>query len=334
MFQRSLKIAEPLSQGYQFELEEGSFIPCSVHLDQENRPSLISLPVFWMRRLEMSTLMGTDQWCPTNKRDVHRLHSMPCFHIWRVFENVAFPFVWKRWTKAEIERRVSEVLKMVQLADWKTFDPKIIRWSTPAGSHCPGYYQWTTSGPFRWALVCTLTWNFGQTCSMSCGIATTFGITFVFVTHDQEEALPWVTGSSKWRRDRPFGTPWIWGTDQPLCSHLYRGVQHSRWSYDRGLLIEFNGKRFEAVDGGMSPNEPVEVVIRPEDLQITLPKKASSKWRWTPSSSVVCIMRSSPMMIWEMSGWFPTVRPSWRSHRATLEPEDNRCWKWRTKTPG
>ena len=38
-------------------------------------------------------------------------------------------------------------------------------------------------------------------------------------------------------------------------------------------LVEFNGKRFEAVDGGMRPNEPVEVVIRPEDLQITLPEE-------------------------------------------------------------
>ncbi len=38
-------------------------------------------------------------------------------------------------------------------------------------------------------------------------------------------------------------------------------------------LVEFNGKRFEAVDGGMRPNEAVEVVIRPEDLQITLPEE-------------------------------------------------------------
>ena len=36
-------------------------------------------------------------------------------------------------------------------------------------------------------------------------------------------------------------------------------------------LVEFNGKRFEAVDGGMRKNEAVEVVIRPEDLRLTLP---------------------------------------------------------------
>ena len=31
-------------------------------------------------------------------------------------------------------------------------------------------------------------------------------------------------------------------------------------------LVQFNGKRFEAVDGGSEANEPVEVVIRPEDF--------------------------------------------------------------------
>ena len=35
-------------------------------------------------------------------------------------------------------------------------------------------------------------------------------------------------------------------------------------------LVEFVGKRFESVDGGMRRNEPVEVVIRPEDLMITI----------------------------------------------------------------
>ena len=68
-------------------------------------------------------------------------------------------------------------------------------------------------------------------------------------------------------------------------------------------LVEFNGKRFEAVDGGMRPNEPVEVVIRPEDLQITLPEEGKLQVKVdTQLFRVVCITRSSPMMIWEMSG--------------------------------
>ena len=35
------------------------------------------------------------------------------------------------------------------------------------------------------------------------------------------------------------------------------------------FLVEFVGKEFECVDQGLNPNEPVEIVIRPEDLEIT-----------------------------------------------------------------
>ena len=52
----------------------------------------------------------------------------------------------------------------------------------------------------------------------------------------------------------------------------------------RDHLVEFNGKRFEAVDGGMKPNEPVEVVIRPEDLRITLPEEGKLQVKgWYPA---------------------------------------------------
>ena len=48
-------------------------------------------------------------------------------------------------------------------------------------------------------------------------------------------------------------------------------------------LVEFNGKRFEAVDGGMKPNEPVEVVIRPEDFAYysSRRRKTSSEGRYS-----------------------------------------------------
>ena len=59
---------------------------------------LISLPVFWMRRLEISTLMGNGSASvPTNKQDIHTRLSVPapCFHM-TVFENVAFPLRLKK----------------------------------------------------------------------------------------------------------------------------------------------------------------------------------------------------------------------------------------------
>ncbi len=36
-------------------------------------------------------------------------------------------------------------------------------------------------------------------------------------------------------------------------------------------LVEFAGKQFDCVDGGLKPNEKVDIVIRPEDLEITSP---------------------------------------------------------------
>ena len=65
------------------------------------------------------------------------------------------------------------------------------------------------------------------------------GITFVFVTHDQEEALAmsdWIFVMNEGEIVQS-GTP-VDIYDEPIntCSYLYRGVQHSRWAYDRGLL--------------------------------------------------------------------------------------------------
>ncbi len=37
------------------------------------------------------------------------------------------------------------------------------------------------------------------------------------------------------------------------------------------FLVEFAGKRFACVDRGFAPNEPVDVVIRPEDLELVAP---------------------------------------------------------------
>ena len=103
------------------------------------------------------------------------------------------------------------------------------------------------------------------------------GITFVFVTHDQEEAL----AMSDWifvMNDGEIvqsGTP-VDIYDEPINHFVATFIGESNilpGTMIEDYLVEFNGKRFEAVDGGMKPNEPVEIVIRPEDLRITLPEE-------------------------------------------------------------
>lgn len=98
------------------------------------------------------------------------------------------------------------------------------------------------------------------------------GITFVFVTHDQEEAL----AMSDWIFVMNEGEVMQSGTpndiyDEPLNrfvadfigeSNIVNGVMI------KDHLVEFLGQQFECLDGGMNPNEQVEIVIRPEDLEL------------------------------------------------------------------
>lgn len=99
------------------------------------------------------------------------------------------------------------------------------------------------------------------------------GITFIFVTHDQEEALAlsdeiFVLNSGKIEQS---GTPTdIY--DEPINRFVADFIGESNIVDGRMIRdyeVEFTGKRFACVDQGLQPNEPVEIVIRPEDLHIT-----------------------------------------------------------------
>ena len=78
-----------------------------------------------------------------NKRDVHTVfQSYALFPHMNVFENVAFPLRLRKIDKKEIEKRVAEVLKMVQLEGYeKRSIRKLSGGTTSACSHCPCYHQ-------------------------------------------------------------------------------------------------------------------------------------------------------------------------------------------------
>ena len=100
----------------------------------------------------------------------------------------------------------------------------------------------------------------------------TLGITFVYVTHDQEEALTLsdtIVVMSEGRVQQ-IGTP----TDiynEPANSFVADFIGESNilngvMLQDR--LVRFMGRDFECVDTGFGENVPVDVVIRPEDVYI------------------------------------------------------------------
>ncbi len=109
------------------------------------------------------------------------------------------------------------------------------------------------------------------------------GITFVFVTHDQEEALAlsdeiFVLNNG---RIQQSGTPTdIY--DEPINRFVADFIGESnivRGTMIRDYLVEFVGHQFECVDKGFTPNEPVDIVIRPEDLELTTTEKGKLKVR-------------------------------------------------------
>jgi spermidine/putrescine transport system ATP-binding protein len=98
------------------------------------------------------------------------------------------------------------------------------------------------------------------------------GITFIFVTHDQEEALSMsdtvvVMSEGKILQ---IGTP-IDIYNEPVNAFVADFIGESNivdgvMLYD--YRVRFSGHTFECVDKGFEPNEQIDVVVRPEDVDI------------------------------------------------------------------
>ena len=98
------------------------------------------------------------------------------------------------------------------------------------------------------------------------------GITFIYVTHDQEEALSMsdtIVVMDKGRIQQ-IGTPEdIYNEPRNAFVADFIGESNILDGIMRAdCLVEFFGRRFSCVDTGFEKDEPVDVVIRPEDIDI------------------------------------------------------------------
>lgn len=96
------------------------------------------------------------------------------------------------------------------------------------------------------------------------------GITFVFVTHDQEEALSMsdTVVVMKDGRIQQIGTP-VDIYNEPINAFVADFIGESNIAdgiMRKDYLVDFSGSSFTCVDFGFEKDEPVDVVIRPEDL--------------------------------------------------------------------
>ena len=104
------------------------------------------------------------------------------------------------------------------------------------------------------------------------GIHKNLGITFVYVTHDQEEALT-MSDEIVVLNDgviQQIGTPKkIY--DEPANAFVADFIGQSNiltGTMVKDFTLKFLGTTFECLDKGFEKNEPVDIVIRPEDIDV------------------------------------------------------------------
>lgn len=216
---------------------------------------------------------------PANQRDVNTVfQDYALFPHMNVFENVAYGLRIRKVDKDSIENRVLDALKMVRLDNLAyreiselsggqqqrvaiaraiVLEPKVLLLDEPLSA---------LDAKLRKDMQYELR-----------DLQQRLGITFLFVTHDQEEALAlsdeiFIMNDSVVQQS---GTP-VDIYDEPINHFVADFIGESNIVDGRMVedyRVKFNGKVFECSDAGMKPDEHVEVVLRPEDLDIVPQEK-------------------------------------------------------------
>ena len=211
---------------------------------------------------------------PAYKREVNTIFQRyALFPHYNVFDNVAYGLRVRHLPEAEIKERVNEMLTLVNLSSFAKrsisklsggqqqrvaiaraliLKPKVLLLDEPLA-----------------ALDLKLRKDMQNELK---NIQKALGITFVFVTHDQEEALSMsdtvvVMNEGKVQQ---IGSPIdIYNEPQNAFvadfigeSNILDGVMRADYR------ASFSGREFECLDKGFAPNEPIDVVVRPEDVDI------------------------------------------------------------------
>ena len=211
---------------------------------------------------------------PPHKRNVNTVFQRyALFPHLNVFENVAFPLREKRVPKAEIETRVNEMLKLVALAG---FEKRSVTSLSGGQQQRVAIARALVGSPKVLLLdepLAALDLKLRKDMQQELKkIQKATGITFVFVTHDQEEALSMsdtVVVMSEGRIQQ-IGTP-VDIYNEPKNAFVADFIGES--NILDGVMLEdkkvsFAGHVFQCVDAGFGKRTPVDVVVRPEDVDI------------------------------------------------------------------
>ncbi len=211
---------------------------------------------------------------PAHKRQVNTIFQRyALFPHLNVYENIAFGLRIKKTPEAELDVKVREMLRLVNLTG---LEKRKIDTLSGGQQQRVAIARAIANNPKVLLLdepLAALDLKLRKDMQTELKkIQQQLGITFIFVTHDQEEALSMsdrvvVMDNGKIQQ---IGTP----------KDIYNEPKHAfvadfigESNILDGIMIddnlaEFSGKKFKCLDSGFRKNEPVDVVVRPEDVDI------------------------------------------------------------------
>ena len=190
-----------------------------------------------------------------------------------VYENIAFGLKLKKVDSKEIDKRVRKALKMVSMTDYEDRDVNSL---SGGQQQRVAIARAIVNQPQVLLLdepLAALDLKMRKDMQMELKqMHEALGITFIYVTHDQEEALTLsdtivVMSEGKIQQ---IGTP-IDIYNEPVNSFVADFIGESNilnGTMIKDKEVEFIGHKFECVDAGFGENTAVDVVIRPEDIYI------------------------------------------------------------------
>lgn len=211
---------------------------------------------------------------PPHRRPVNTVfQKYALFPHLNVYNNIAFGLNLKKLPDEEIKKRVMQVLKMVTMTDYEERDVDSL---SGGQQQRVAIARAIVNEPEVLLLdepLAALDLKMRKDMQMEIkAMHKKLGITFVYITHDQEEALTLsdtivVMSDGKIQQ---IGTPTeIYNEPKNAFvadfigeSNILNGIMIE------DSLVEFAGHKFECVDKGFGQNVAVDVVIRPEDIYI------------------------------------------------------------------
>lgn len=202
------------------------------------------------------------------------------FSHMNVAENIAFGLKLKKKSKSYIDDKIKYALKLVNLEGYEKRDPQSLSGGQQqriaiARAIVNEPDMLLLDEPLG-ALDLKLRHDMQRELIT---IKKEVGITFIYVTHDQEEALTMSDKVIVMNKGivQQMGTPKLI-YDEPQNAFVADFIGESNiidGIMCRDRVVEILGQKIACVDEGFGRNQPVDVVIRPEDLEVVSVEQGS-----------------------------------------------------------